>query len=136
MPISHKRIFRILPIFRTHFSHVISQITSRTFAFRISQITHSLRPVRGLYGPAQRAHHSNGSCCYVLCILFNERINEYAPRFCHDTKITEANVLCIFVPWNEVPGSRERMFALPCEVVLCNCNFSHICHEIHFATIN
>jgi len=33
-PISHKRIFRVLPIFRTHFSHVISQITFRTFAFR------------------------------------------------------------------------------------------------------
>jgi len=33
-PISRKRIFRVLPIFRTHFSHVISQITFRTFAFR------------------------------------------------------------------------------------------------------
>ena len=40
-PISHKGIFRVLPIFCTHFSHVISQITFRTFAFRISQITHS-----------------------------------------------------------------------------------------------
>jgi len=33
-PISHKRVFRVLPIFRTHFSRVISQITFRTFAFR------------------------------------------------------------------------------------------------------
>jgi len=46
-PISRKGIFRVLPIFRTHFSHVISQITFRTFAFRISQITHS-RPWWGL----------------------------------------------------------------------------------------
>ena len=38
-PILHKRIFRVLPIFRTNFSHVISQITFRTFAFHISQIT-------------------------------------------------------------------------------------------------
>jgi len=32
-PISHKRIFRVLPIFRTHFSHVISQITFRISHF-------------------------------------------------------------------------------------------------------
>ena len=57
-PISHKRIFRILPIFRTHFSHVISQITFRTFAFRISQITHS--PWAEVYfGTKWRLHPSS-----------------------------------------------------------------------------
>jgi len=45
MPISHKRIFHILPIFRTHFSHVISHITFHTFAFRILQITITLHTV-------------------------------------------------------------------------------------------
>jgi len=38
-PISHKYIFRILPIFRMIFSDVISQITFHTFAIHISQIT-------------------------------------------------------------------------------------------------